>query len=36
MDKQNEPDKYITKWWEPQTTIEKGIENVFNDMKPNF
>ncbi len=36
MDKQNEPDKYITKWWKPQTSIEKGIENVFNDMKPNF
>ena len=33
MDKRNKPDLYITKWWMPKTTIEKGIAKVFLDMK---
>lgn len=29
----NKPNKYITKWWEPKTPIEDGIEKVFDYMK---
>ncbi len=29
----NKPNKYITKWWEPKTSIEDGIEKVFEYMK---
>ena len=29
----NKPNKYITKWWKPKTTIEDGIEKIFNYMK---
>ena len=29
----NKPNKYITKWWKPKTTIEDGVEKVFNYMK---
>jgi len=33
MDKRNKPDTYITKWWLPKTTIQQGIQNVFEEMK---
>lgn len=33
MNKKNEPDTYITKWWIPKTTIESGISKVFQEMK---
>ena len=33
MDKRNKPDTYLTKWWIPKTSIEMGIEKVFNSMK---
>jgi nucleoside-diphosphate-sugar epimerase len=33
MDKRNEADTYITGWWLPKTTIDKGIAKVFEDMK---
>jgi len=33
MDKRNKPDTYLTKWWIPKTTIEKGIAKVFEAMK---
>jgi nucleoside-diphosphate-sugar epimerase len=33
MDKRNEADTYITGWWIPKTTIDKGIAKVFEDMK---
>jgi nucleoside-diphosphate-sugar epimerase len=33
MDKKNRPDTYITKWWMPKITIEKGIAKVFEAMK---
>ena len=33
MDKRNEADMYITSWWMPKTTIDKGIAKVFEDMK---
>ena len=31
----NKPNKYITKWWKPKTTIEDGIGYVFDYMKNN-
>ena len=33
MDKRNEADTYITGWWLPKTTIDKGIAKVFEAMK---
>jgi nucleoside-diphosphate-sugar epimerase len=36
MDKKNRPDMYLSKWWIPKTTIDKGIANVFNEMKRNY
>ena len=35
-DKRNEADRFITKYWNPKTTIQDGIRNVFNDMKGEF
>ena len=29
----NNPDKYIKKWWHPKTSINQGIEKVFEYMK---
>jgi nucleoside-diphosphate-sugar epimerase len=36
MDKRNAPDSYLTKWWTPKTTIEKGIAKVFEAMKGDY
>jgi nucleoside-diphosphate-sugar epimerase len=36
LDKKNKPDTYILKWWQPITTIEKGIEKIFESMKNNY
>ena len=33
MDKRNEADTYISKWWMPKTSITDGITKVFEDMK---
>jgi nucleoside-diphosphate-sugar epimerase len=33
MDKKNLPNLYLSKWWIPKTTIEKGIAKVFEVMK---
>lgn len=33
LDKRNQPDTYLTKWWIPKTTIENGISKVFEEMK---
>ena len=33
MDKRNEANAYITGWWIPKTTIDKGIAKVFEAMK---
>jgi nucleoside-diphosphate-sugar epimerase len=33
LNKRNEADTYITKWWIPKTTIENGISKVFQEMK---
>tara|TARA_B100000287_G_scaffold374001_1_gene373537 strand:+ start:1194 stop:2051 length:858 start_codon:yes stop_codon:yes gene_type:complete len=35
-DARNEANPYITKWWKAKTSIEDGIENVFNDMKEKY
>jgi len=36
LDKRNEASTYITSWWLPQTTLDKGIAKVFNEMKKNY
>jgi len=36
MDKKNRPDLYLSKWWIPKTTIQKGIANVFNEMRKEY
>jgi len=36
MDKRNEADTYITGWWLPKTTIDRGIAKVFEDMKSDW
>lgn len=36
MDKRNEADTYITGWWIPKTTIDRGIAKVFGEMKKNY
>jgi len=36
MDKRNQPDIYLSKWWIPKTTIDKGIIKVFNAMKEEY
>ena len=33
MDKRNEADTYISKWWMPKTSITNGITKVFEEMK---
>ena len=35
-DARNIPDPYITKWWEPKTSITEGIGKVFEEMKKNY
>jgi nucleoside-diphosphate-sugar epimerase len=32
MDKRNQPDIYLSKWWMPKTKIEQGISKVFASM----
>ena len=32
MDKRNEADSYIMSWWLPKTSIEAGINKVFDDI----
>ena len=36
MDKKNEADLYITSWWLPKTTMDKGIAKVFNAMRKEY
>ena len=36
LDKRNQADTYITKWWIPKTSIEQGIAKVFNDMRKKY
>jgi nucleoside-diphosphate-sugar epimerase len=36
MDKRNKADTYLTKWWIPKTSIDKGIAKVFESMKKDY
>jgi nucleoside-diphosphate-sugar epimerase len=36
LDKRNQADTFITKWWMPKTPIEHGIGKVFNAMKEEY
>jgi len=36
MDKRNKADNYITGWWMPKTTLDKGIAKVFAEMKKEY
>jgi nucleoside-diphosphate-sugar epimerase len=36
MDKRNKPSIFVTKWWQPKTTIDKGIARVFEEMKKEY
>lgn len=33
LDKRNEPDPYILNFWKPKTTLEEGINKIFNLIK---
>jgi nucleoside-diphosphate-sugar epimerase len=35
MDKRNQPDTYLNKWWVPQTSIKDGIKKVFEAIVKN-
>lgn len=35
MDKKNEPDTYLSKWWIPKTSINDGIKKVFEAVIKN-
>ena len=35
-DARNEANPYIRKWWKAKTSIEDGIEKVFEDMRKNY
>jgi hypothetical protein len=32
MDARNKPDRFILNYWQPETTIEKGIANIIKEM----
>jgi nucleoside-diphosphate-sugar epimerase len=36
LDKRNQADTFITKWWISKTTIEQGIGKVFNSMREDY
>lgn len=36
LDKRNQPDSFIMKWWMPKTTIQEGIAKVFNAMREEY
>jgi nucleoside-diphosphate-sugar epimerase len=36
MDKRNKPDTYLMKWWQPKTTIEQGIAQIFKSMREDY
>ena len=35
-DARNEANPFIKKWWKAKTSIEDGIENIFNEMKKDY
>jgi nucleoside-diphosphate-sugar epimerase len=36
LDKRNEADTFIAKWWMPKTTIDQGIAKVFSSMREEY
>jgi len=36
LDKRNQADTFITKWWIPKTSIQNGISKVFESMKKEY
>jgi nucleoside-diphosphate-sugar epimerase len=36
LDKRNEANTFITGWWLPKTSIDKGIAKVFDEMKKEY
>jgi nucleoside-diphosphate-sugar epimerase len=36
LDKRNQADTFITKWWMPKTSIQEGISKIFNEMKKDY
>jgi nucleoside-diphosphate-sugar epimerase len=36
LDKRNEANTFITGWWLPKTSIDKGIDKVFDEMKKEY
>ena len=36
MDTRNEANNFITRWWKPKTSIEEGINKVFDEMKKKY
>ena len=36
LDKRNEPNTFIHKYWLPKTGIDEGIAKVFNEMKKEY
>ncbi len=36
LDKRNQADTFIMKWWMPKTSIQEGISKVFNAMKEEY
>ena len=36
LDKRNEADMFITGWWIPKTSLDKGIQKVFDSMAPDL
>jgi len=35
-DARNVPNSYITKWWQPKTSVTEGITKVFNEMRKDY
>ena len=36
LNKRNEADAFITKWWLPKTTLHTGIRKVFDEMRKDY
>ena len=36
LNKRNEADTFITKWWLPKTTLHTGIRKVFDEMRKDY
>jgi hypothetical protein len=36
LDKRNQADTYIMKWWIPKTSIVEGISKIFESMREDY